>query len=548
MNGSELEELLVREGWPINEKQLTDFFGKPFSRIQDVDQLKKQLLDTDMREYALPVLSDRINKQLNEFKGPLVVQIIKSHNVSYPKYSETTHADGLIKIQLSDGFSSVQALLFDPIPKLNAKTPPGTKLCLVGKIPIENGMLLINGANCQVLGGNVEKMVEKWNMEKNWLQKPTRTAETNAPKWIQFSKQQLSHSSPPVNSTNKIFRANDIINGLNKRISDERSDDFNAARKAQIEQVVENNAIKKFARSQLKPKPLENSASTSCNISGKKDPMVKAKPDVENRVIYNRRFVRDDKKNLSPIHRPSNPPTLYDFVQSKVPISDESFKQRDHGNLEVEKIEVNVENAETQEMDRARRNRFNERGFRNRQIPDNGNGSRTVEISNSNRYRKQLNWRPDRERNNVTNVTMRDRFRSNYADDQSISINSDFSALHISPVDNGPDVCNDHNIPQQTVFFENRNHGYQQNAIYRQLYDQQQSLQQQQPFDNVMLNGEVPPVWKIGDKCLAPWSDGQFYPSTLVSMGPADMCTIEYHEYGNRSSVPIGVLLPFQTF
>lgn len=61
--------------------------------------------------------------------------------------------------------------------------------------------------------------------------------------------QRLPQSSLPV--TNKTFRANDVINGLNKRMTDEHGDDFNAARKAQIEQVVENNAIKKFARSQV---------------------------------------------------------------------------------------------------------------------------------------------------------------------------------------------------------------------------------------------------------------------------------------------------------
>ncbi|CAG9537723.1 unnamed protein product [Cercopithifilaria johnstoni] len=548
MNENGLEELLVCEGWPINEKHLSDFVGEPVSRIRDVNQLKRQLLNADMREYAVPLLSDRINKQLGEFKGPLVVQVVKPRNVSYPKYSEATHTDGLIKIQLSDGFSSIQALLFEPIPKLNAETPPGTKLCLVGKIPIENGMLLINGTNCQVLGGNVEKMVEKWNMEKNWLQKPIRTTESNAPKWIQFSKQQLSQSSLPVNATNKMFRANDVINGLSKRMADERVDDFSAARKAHIEQVIENNAIKKFARSQLKPKSLESSASTSCNISGKKDPMVKAKPDVKNR---SRRFVREDKRNLSPVHRPSDRPTLYDFMQSKVSILDQSPEQQDHGNLkfQVEQIAANVQSFETQEVDRARKIRFNEKGFRNRQTPESSNLSRTIEFSNSNRYRKQLNWRPERERNSATNVTTDNKFGSNYADNQSISAaHNELSALHISPVDNEPtDVNKDHNIPQQNVIF-GRSHDYQQNVSCRQMDEQQQPQQQQQSFDNMILNGEIPPVWKIGDKCLAPWSDGQFYPSTLVSMGPADMCTIEYDEYGNRSSVPVGVLLQFQTF
>uniref|UniRef100_A0A1I8EL83 Tudor domain-containing protein n=1 Tax=Wuchereria bancrofti TaxID=6293 RepID=A0A1I8EL83_WUCBA len=339
-------------------------------------------------------------------------------------------------------------------------------------------MLLINETNCQVLGGNVEKMIEKWNMEKNWLQKPVRNIESNAPKWTQFSKQRLPQSSLPVNATNEMFRANDIISGLNKRIIDERGDDFSAARKAQIDHVIENNTIKKFARSQLKPKPIENCASTSCNNNSKKDPVIKGKLDAEN---MDRRLVRDDKKNL-PVHRPSNPPTLYDFMQSKVPMPDGiSTEYENFGNLQfpMEKIETNQQNVEIQGMDRPRKGRFNERGFRYQQTPDNTDGSHVIEISNSNRYRKQCNWRLGREQNYATNM-VNDRFRVNHADDQLVSTaNKELSALHLSSIDNGP---------------------------------------------------------------------LSFYPSTLVSMGPADMCTIEYDEYGNRSSVPVGVLLPFQTF
>lgn len=85
---------------------------------------------------------------------------------------------------------------------------------------------------------------------------------------------------------------------------------------------------------------------------------------------------------------------------------------------------------------------------------------------------------------------------------------TELSALHISPVDNAPsNVSKNYNVPQGTVFFDNRNHNYRHNTVYRQLYEQQQ--QQQQPFGNMILNGGIPPVWEIGDKCLAPWSDGQ---------------------------------------
>ncbi|VDK82417.1 unnamed protein product [Litomosoides sigmodontis] len=522
MNEGQLEELLMREGWSINGKQLSDFIDEPLSQIQDVNRLKKLLLDADMRDYALPMLSDRINKQLREFMGPLVVQLSKNRNISYPRYSEATHTDGLIKIQLSDGFSSVKALLFEPIPMLNTQTPPGTKLRLVGKIPMENGMLLINETNCQVLGGSVQKMVEKWNMEKNWLQRSIRVGENNAPKWIPFSKQN-AQSSLPVNVADKTFRANDVINGVKgTKMVDEHGDDFSASRKARIEQIVENNAIKKFAQSQLKPKPLRNPTPNSCAINFNKE---------------NRRFVRDDMKNISPerLRRPSKAHTLYDFMQSKVTFPDGCPKQQHHGNLKVEQ-ETNPKDIETQAMDRPQRNRFNEKG--------------TIRVSKSNRYRKQLNCQPQHGKNVAGKVTTSDKFSWNY-EHQSVSTTSnELSALHISSTDNeSADCSKDHDIPQQTVFFGSRNRSHQRNAADEQMDEQQEEQQQQQqPFHNVMLDEKIQRVWKIGDKCLAPWSDGEFYTSTLVSMGPADMCTIEYDEYGNRSSVPVGVLLPFQGF
>lgn len=88
---------------------------------------------------------------------------------------------------------------------------------------------------------------------------------------------------------------------------------------------------------------------------------------------------------------------------------------------------------------------------------------------------------------------------------------AELSSLHISSIGNeSVDCSEDRNIPQQTVFFGNQNHGYQQNAVDEQMDEQQEpEQQQQQAFDNMLLDENVPRVWKIGDKCLAPWSDGE---------------------------------------
>ncbi|KAK6013511.1 hypothetical protein OSTOST_21172 [Ostertagia ostertagi] len=51
------------------------------------------------------------------------------------------------------------------------------------------------------------------------------------------------------------------------------------------------------------------------------------------------------------------------------------------------------------------------------------------------------------------------------------------------------------------------------------------------------------PRWKVGDQCKAPWNDGMYYLATIVNLGPADMCTVRYNDYGNIGTVPQAVLL-----
>ncbi|VDN07381.1 unnamed protein product [Thelazia callipaeda] len=539
MNWNATEKLLASEGWSVNCKQLSDFMGKDVTSIDDVEKLKQLLLDIDIREYSSPVLANQINKELGEFKGPLVLQVVKLRNVSYPKYSDATHTDGLIKIQLSDGFSNIQALQIEPIPKLNSKTPFGAKVRLTGKIPIENGMLLIDETNCHLLGGVVEKVVEKWNLEKNWLQNPLRIAETKAPKWVQFSTQRVSEFPLSNSATNKLVQTNDVINGFCKN-ENEQTDDFSIARKAQIEQVIENNDVKEFAESQIKPKHEENAASTSYNSTSKKEAVMKSKSNVEHNNNRNRRFSRDNKRSMVQVCRPSNLPTLFDFVQSKVSIPKLSNEQDSHGNVQSVKMHEKSRHPESPTISRPGRNKSS----LNQQTDGDRNGLRTSKISSSSRYRKNFNLKSGCDSNYAVNA-VKDNFHTNYADDFSaVAVtNEEFARMHISLADNQlGNINKDYLVSHSGASFE-----YENSTNHELGYQSVNGLQHQRSFDNLVMKEEMP-CWKIGDKCLAPWSDGQFYLSTLVSMGPADMCTVEYDEYGNRSSVPIEVLLSLQTF
>jgi len=49
---------------------------------------------------------------------------------------------------------------------VRVNTPPGSKLKLTGKVDICNGYLLLYKANCRLLGGHVQSMVESWNLKR----------------------------------------------------------------------------------------------------------------------------------------------------------------------------------------------------------------------------------------------------------------------------------------------------------------------------------------------------------------------------------------------
>ena len=45
-------------------------------------------------------------------------------------------------------------------------TPPGTKVKLLGTVQVRNGFLLLEDSKICVLGGEVQFMVEKWELQR----------------------------------------------------------------------------------------------------------------------------------------------------------------------------------------------------------------------------------------------------------------------------------------------------------------------------------------------------------------------------------------------
>jgi len=46
------------------------------------------------------------------------------------------------------------------------KTPPGTKVCLVGTVRLSSGIILLDSKNIQILGGEVPELIEEWKIQQ----------------------------------------------------------------------------------------------------------------------------------------------------------------------------------------------------------------------------------------------------------------------------------------------------------------------------------------------------------------------------------------------
>ncbi|KIH44869.1 hypothetical protein ANCDUO_25098, partial [Ancylostoma duodenale] len=168
----------------------------------------------DIRDFALPCLPNCVTK--DALTGPVVLQLTRYRNVSQPKIKEDVRSDDdIVRLSLTDGHTSVSAVLLEHIKGMSADTPPGTKLLITGKVPIEGGFVLLSPSNVSIIGGRVEKLIEKWMIERHSsgdAERGTRP-DAKAPKWISFGKAK----SKVTDEASKGFKANDVIRPTNKK-------------------------------------------------------------------------------------------------------------------------------------------------------------------------------------------------------------------------------------------------------------------------------------------------------------------------------------------
>ncbi|XP_011918962.1 PREDICTED: tudor domain-containing protein 3 isoform X6 [Cercocebus atys] len=180
-----------------------------------------------------------------ELEGPCVLQIQKVRNVAAPKDNEESQAaPRMLRLQMTDGHISCTAVEFSYMSKISLNTPPGTKVKLSGIVDIKNGFLLLNDSNTTVLGGEVEHLIEKWELQRS-LSKHNRSnigTEGGPPPFVPFGQKCVSHVQ--VDSRELDRRKTLQVTMPIKPTND--NDEFEKQRTAAIAEVAKSKETKTF--------------------------------------------------------------------------------------------------------------------------------------------------------------------------------------------------------------------------------------------------------------------------------------------------------------
>ncbi|CAF4050237.1 unnamed protein product, partial [Adineta steineri] len=223
------KDQLYTLGWSIK----MDFLEGNKQRIDDV---KKQLLDSDLRQSgdkALPELG-----KLDQTTKPYIVQLHKTRNVTAPKDNESgSHRPHLYRLLITDGHVFQNALVLPSLRNFNLDTPPGVKILLKPKTKVSNGFYILNDQTCEVLGGTVNELAQKWKLNK-LMGKHVRTliGEGAPPPWVPFGTKQKSATT--VDTTQ---RSMDIAKSQQ---TNEEDPEFVRQRRAAIDTLLTNRVSK----------------------------------------------------------------------------------------------------------------------------------------------------------------------------------------------------------------------------------------------------------------------------------------------------------------
>ncbi|XP_035681505.1 tudor domain-containing protein 3-like [Branchiostoma floridae] len=224
--------VLWKQGWHLSAEGIAAL--KQENNITTIDGIVRKALDEDLRSIGEKFLPEDISRGgSSELIGPCVLQVTKVRNVSAPKANEESgHAPRMLKVQMTDGHTTCIGLEVAQVQQLSLSTPPGTKVKLTGSIAISNGFLMLEGSNVKVLGGQVEKLFSRWDIQRKLAHhsRANVKVEGGAPPFVPFGQRVSGGAVATKDLRNKKSLPK-------KETESEEADEFSEQRKAVIAEV-----------------------------------------------------------------------------------------------------------------------------------------------------------------------------------------------------------------------------------------------------------------------------------------------------------------------
>uniref|UniRef100_A0A8D2LAV8 Tudor domain-containing protein 3 n=1 Tax=Varanus komodoensis TaxID=61221 RepID=A0A8D2LAV8_VARKO len=274
---------LAESGWYLSDEGIEACTNS--SDKININDIILIALNTDLRAIGKKFLPSDINGgKVEKLEGPCVLQIQKARNIAAPKDNEESQAaPRMLRLQMTDGHTSCTAIEYNYMSKLSLNTPPGTKIKLLGIVEVKNGFLLLDENNTVILGGEVEHLIEKWELQRS-LSKHNRSnigTEGGPPPFVPFG--QRCASQLQVDSRELDRRKTLQVTSVAKPVGD--NDEFEKQRTAAIAEVAKSKETKTFGggggstRSNL-------SVSSGGNRSREVFQKEKMKPEGKNEGVY----------------------------------------------------------------------------------------------------------------------------------------------------------------------------------------------------------------------------------------------------------------------